>query len=300
MHLKYAVEVEKTGSITKAAKRLYINQPNLSKTIRELEETLGFTIFKRTPKGIMPTKKGTEFLACAKNILFQLGRMENMAEGSVRTYLNISAPRASYISCALAEFIGSLPEDRVVDIDYRETSSFQAIENVSDGESDIGIIRCRGEDERYFMELFRERNLRFELVNHFEYLLLFSERHELAGCDVICCQDLEKYIEITHEDANSPSKRIQRSNRTGGRISVYERGSRLELLDKIPRTYMWTSPVPASVMKTFSLVQRRSDMPYNNHNKDFLVYRSDYRFIDEDSFFVEKLLETAEITSSIV
>jgi DNA-binding transcriptional LysR family regulator len=300
MHLKYAVEVEKTGSITKAAKRLYVNQPNLSKSIRELEDTLGFIIFNRTPRGIVPTKKGTEFLSCAKSILFHLGRLESVADGSHRTYLSISAPRASYISCALIEFIGDLPEDRIMDIDYRETSSLQAIENVSDGESDIGIIRCREEDERYFIDLLREKKLRFELVNHFEYLVLLSERHELAGCDVICCRDLDKYIEITHRDANSPSKHIQRSSRTGGRISVYERGSRLELLDRIPRAYMWTSPVPTSVMKTFSLVQRRSDMPYNNHNKDFLVYRSDYRFIDEDNSFVEKLRETAEITSSMV
>mgnify|MGYP002574082408 CR=1 FL=1 len=51
-HLKYAVEVEKTASITKAAENLFMGQPNLSRGIKELEETLGVKIFKRTSKGI--------------------------------------------------------------------------------------------------------------------------------------------------------------------------------------------------------------------------------------------------------
>ena len=47
-HLKYAVEVERTGSITQAADNLYMAQPNLSKAIKELEDTLGISIFRRT------------------------------------------------------------------------------------------------------------------------------------------------------------------------------------------------------------------------------------------------------------
>ena len=65
-HLKYAVEVEKTASITKAAENLFMGQPNLSRGIKELEETLGVKIFKRTSKGIVPTPQGEELLGYAK------------------------------------------------------------------------------------------------------------------------------------------------------------------------------------------------------------------------------------------
>ena len=61
-HLKYALEVEKTASISKAAENLYMNQPHLSKAIRELEESIGISVFNRTSKGVFPTKKGAEFL----------------------------------------------------------------------------------------------------------------------------------------------------------------------------------------------------------------------------------------------
>ena len=69
LHLKYAVEVEKTGSISKAAENLYIAQPHLSKAIRELEGSLGAAIFNRTSKGVVPTKKGEGFFAiCEEHI----------------------------------------------------------------------------------------------------------------------------------------------------------------------------------------------------------------------------------------
>ena len=67
LHLKYAVEVEKTSSITKAAENLFMGQPNLSRSIKDLEETLGIKIFRRTSKGIVPTIQGEEFLTYAKS-----------------------------------------------------------------------------------------------------------------------------------------------------------------------------------------------------------------------------------------
>ena len=56
-HLRYAVEVEKAASITQAAENLYMSQPNLSKAIKELEAHLGIWIFRRTPKGMVPTAR---------------------------------------------------------------------------------------------------------------------------------------------------------------------------------------------------------------------------------------------------
>ena len=78
LHLKYAVEVEKTRSINKAAENLFMGQPNLSRAIKELEESLGITIFKRTSKGISPTEQGEEFLGYAKSILAQIDAVETI------------------------------------------------------------------------------------------------------------------------------------------------------------------------------------------------------------------------------
>ncbi len=90
-HLKYAVEVEKTGSITQAAENLYMGQPNLSKAIKELEGTLGVAIFKRTSKGVLPTAQGKEFLRYAKSILDQVERMQKLEQTRLEEDLDYSA-----------------------------------------------------------------------------------------------------------------------------------------------------------------------------------------------------------------
>jgi DNA-binding transcriptional LysR family regulator len=65
-YLKYALEVAKQKSISKASRALYMGQPNLSRAIKELEDELGIVIFERNSKGIIPTPDGEEFLQYAK------------------------------------------------------------------------------------------------------------------------------------------------------------------------------------------------------------------------------------------
>ena len=76
LHMKYAVEVANNGSLNKAAEKLYIAQPNLSRAIKELEASLGITIFDRSAKGMVMTPAGEEFINYAKNILKQIDEVE--------------------------------------------------------------------------------------------------------------------------------------------------------------------------------------------------------------------------------
>ena len=75
LYFRYAVEIERAGSITQAAQNLYMAQPNLSKAIKDLEEDLGYEIFKRGAGGIKVTEKGSEFLYHAHKMLEQLDEM---------------------------------------------------------------------------------------------------------------------------------------------------------------------------------------------------------------------------------
>ena len=61
-HFQYLVEIERTRSISQAAKNLFLSQPNLSRVIHELEESLGFAIFERTSRGVTPTDRGAMLL----------------------------------------------------------------------------------------------------------------------------------------------------------------------------------------------------------------------------------------------
>ena len=76
--LKYAVEIARVGSISKAAKNLYMGQPNLSKSIKELEAELGQTLFSRTARGVQPTRAGEDFLGYARSILSQVESLSQL------------------------------------------------------------------------------------------------------------------------------------------------------------------------------------------------------------------------------
>lgn len=124
-HLKYAVEVEKTASITKAAENLFMGQPNLSRGIKKLEETLGVKIFKRTSKGIVPTPQGEEFLGYAKSILAQIEEMESLykPEKNNKLKFSISVPRASYIADAFSKFVREADMSKEIEFSFKETNA---------------------------------------------------------------------------------------------------------------------------------------------------------------------------------
>lgn len=66
--LRYVTTIANIGSISEAAKRLFVSQPSLTKAIKELEKEMGITIFDRTNKGITVSKEGERFRICTPSI----------------------------------------------------------------------------------------------------------------------------------------------------------------------------------------------------------------------------------------
>lgn len=304
LHLRYALEIERTGSISKAAANLYMGQPQLSKAIRELEDSLGSTIFNRTSKGVTATEKGKVFLGYARNILAQIDEMEALykpADGKKQKF-DISVPRASYISYAFTEFIKELDMKLDVSLNYRETNSVRAIKNVSDNINNLAIVRYQSIYEDYFLRSLEERNLRFKEIWEFEYLALMSEKHPLAKEKTLDFHSLAEFTEIIHGDISVPSLPISEAkllnvvNSERKTISIYERGSQFELLSRIPTTYIWVSPMPEDVLNCFNLVQKKCSMAKNKY-KDILIYRKGYKFSKYDEMFVKKLNEAVSYVS---
>lgn len=75
--LKYVLMVSEAGSITEAAKKLFISQPSLSNAIREIEKEAGISIFSRSRTGITLTKEGMEFLGYARQVIRQMELLED-------------------------------------------------------------------------------------------------------------------------------------------------------------------------------------------------------------------------------
>lgn len=293
-HLKYVVEVEKTGSISQAAEILFMNQPNLSKAVKELEASLGITIFRRSSKGVFPTPEGAEFLSYARGILSQIEEMEARYPGERgdKHVLRLSIPRSSYVAYAFTALIASLDRNKGLDVTISEVGTLQAVRNILEKNYHLGIIRYQTVYESYFLRFLMSRNLCWREIWEFDSLVLMSCDHPLARCEELDCEKLEEYIEIGHDDLSIPNLPI-RGPRGRRRICARERGSQLDLLARTPETYMWVSPMPEDLLKRNGLVQRFC-AAQGMRQKDVLIYPKGHVFGALENRFLLKLEETRE------
>ena len=297
LHMKYAVEVARLGSLNKAAEALMIAQPNISRSIKELEADLGITIFQRSAKGMVLTPDGEEFIDNAKDILHRMDKLEqSYRDGShKKRKFSISVPRACYISSAMAEFskhIGDAP----VEIYYKETNSKKTIQKILDNEYKLGIIRYSEGYDKHYKSMLEEKGLCYELVAEFSYVLIMSKDHPLAAKEKVDYKDLSDYIEIAHADPYVPTLSMSKVFREelpdsiGQRIFVFERASQFDLLSENPKTFMWVSPASQQILDRYHLVQRVCEGNKKVY-KDMLIYHKGYKLTKLDKEFITALCQ---------
>ncbi|MDR1900130.1 MAG: LysR family transcriptional regulator [Treponema sp.] len=299
LFFKYAIEIERTRSITKAAENLYMAQPNLSKAIRELEDTIGFSIFERNSRGVIPTRKGFEFLVYARKILEEMEQINKLTDGEnpERQDFSISIPRGSYIAAGFTRFAGELDFDREININVQETNSMRTINNVIDNKFNLGIIRYQTMYENYYFDYLADKHLDHDQIWEFEYLALMSKNHPLAQDDEVEFCKLKSYIEIIHGDTVVPYLNAAELRYPSPeaipkkRIYLYERCNQFDLLSSLPATYMWVSPIPGKMLKRYDLIQRKCAFP-NNRYRDVLIYHRGYAFTALDRKFIDRICES--------
>ena len=295
LHMKYAYEVARAGSLSKASEALLIAVPNISRSIKELEADLGIAIFDRTTKGMCLTPEGEEFMNYAKTILGQIEQVEKIYKdgASKKQKFSISVPRACYISDAFAEFSKTLSKD-AAEIFYKETNSQRTINNLLNHDYKLGIIRYAENYDKYFKSMLEEKGLVYEMVTEFSYCLIMSAQNPLAKKETITFDDLADYIEIAHADPYVPSLPLSKEelpDNVERRIFIFERASQFDLLSKNPQTFMWVSPAPDEVLKRYDLVQRKC-VDNKKIYKDLLIYKNGYKLTELDNRFITALCES--------
>ena len=297
LHMKYATEVAKTGSLNKAAEKLFMAPPNLSRSIKELEADLGITIFERSQKGVTLTPEGDEFIGYAKSLLKQIDHIEGLyKESSVKKQrFSISVPRASYISEALVEFSKDLGKEPV-EIFYKETNSQRTINNILNHDYKLGIIRYAENYDKFFKTMLEEKGLAYEMVTEFSYKLVMSAESSLAKKENITFDDLTNFIEVAHADPYVPSLPLSKvvkeelPDNIERRIFIFERASQSDLLSRNKETFMWVSPIPEDTLKKYNLVQ--VDCVDNKKvYKDILIYKKGYKLTELDKKFITALCD---------
>lgn len=201
-HLLYLVEISRCGSINKAAQKLYVTQPSISKAIKNLEETLGFSIFDRSSKGIQFTTKGAELLCYAKQLLEQVETIEEhfaTDEGKESTLrFSISTQHYAFTVGAFIEFLNSVNAD-TFSLKIREVKTSKVIEDIDSQKSDIGIIFLSQHTERFMARLLELKDIEFHDLKKIRPHVFISKAHPLAREKSVSIDQLGKYPCIIYE-----------------------------------------------------------------------------------------------------
>ena len=192
--IKYVLAVAASSSMREAATNLYISQPALSASIRELEDELGILLFDRTNKGISLTDEGREFLVYAKKALGQYEILEDryLSKNRDRERFSVSTQHYTFSIKAFTELIKRFDPEKY-NFSIHETKTAEVLDDVRSLKSEVGIISFSGANESVLKKLFKEYNLEFVPLMRKETYIYVWKDHELAGREQISLEELKDY-----------------------------------------------------------------------------------------------------------
>ena len=204
--LRYMIEVASSNSMREAATKLYVSQPALSASIRELEEETGVIIFERTNKGISLTAEGREFLDYAKKAVGQYGIIEDkyLKKGRNTETFSVSTQHYNFAIHSFTNVIKRFDPERF-SFSIHETKTNKVLQHVRDLKSEVGIVSYSGANEKIIKKLIKEYGLVFVPLMQRETYAYFWKDHKLARRKEISIEELKDHPCIVFDQSTDGS-----------------------------------------------------------------------------------------------
>lgn len=287
LHLHYITEIERTGSISQAAEALYMGQPNLSRVLHEMEQTIGFAIFDRTSRGVKPTARGAAFLRHAHNILRETEHIESLDPNSpAEQRFYIGLPQARTLVDAAVGYLAELDPSRKLDARIRELSSRDALDALAAGTLDLAIIRYPASHEDFFSTEAAARQLTLDFLWEYRYGVILNRDNPLANAEYIDIDDLRKLTELSRDDTLQPFG----GNSRGRVIHTQLHALQFSLMERMPDCYMWSAAVTPSILERRNLIFRTVQSSERRCH-DALVYDMRLALSTMEQNFLEYVLK---------
>lgn len=209
---RYALEIYKSQSINKAAANLFLTQPALSQSIRDLENDLGFDIFERSSKGVSPTQEGYIFLNSIKGIVQTIESLQQNLFGEVDRPIvfRISSSRYTFVSSAILRLYNNLFKMRnSYTISLREVDCSHVVQDISMGHSDVGVLHIMESSLDHGLCELEKKGLEHHLITKSHSYVTFRFGHPLADQETITIADIANYpqVRISSDNADPYDKR---------------------------------------------------------------------------------------------
>jgi DNA-binding transcriptional LysR family regulator len=188
--LQAFVTVMQTGSVSRAAEKLFLTQPAISKRLRILEEEFGVTLFTPIGRGIQPTQAAQDLLPRAKRWLLDYEEIKHTlshAQDQVAGLLTIGTSHhigLHHLPAALKNFVQAHPE---VQLDVHFVDSEQAHQAVLSGELELAFLT---------LPPTFDARLAYQEIWHDPLVFVVAPFHPLANNTVLTLADLAQYSAI--------------------------------------------------------------------------------------------------------
>lgn len=204
--LKYIKIIAKCGSIAEAARQLFISQPSLSNSVRELEHELGIEIFHRTSKGISLSSDGTEFLAYANQVIEQTELLETRYKNKKpsRQLCSVSTQHYAFAVNAFSNLISRLNADEY-EFTLRETRTCEIISDVHNFRSEVGVLYINDFNEKVIRKILAENHLEFHPLFTADPHVFISASHPLSKQSSVAPEELDSYPFLSFEQGTDNS-----------------------------------------------------------------------------------------------
>ncbi len=201
--IKYVLTVAGSSSMREASTKLFVSQPALSSSIRELEDELGILIFERTNKGISLTDEGREFVEYAKKAVGQYEILEDryLSGDSSKERFSVSTQHYNFAIKAFTSVIKNAdPEEFIFSI--HETKTREVLEHVRTMKSEVGIVSYSKANENIIKKLIKEYQLEFTPLMKRETYAYVWKDHKFAGRKTISLDDLRDYPCVSFDQSD--------------------------------------------------------------------------------------------------
>ncbi len=200
--IKYVLEIAQSSSMREAATKLYVSQPALSASIRELEDELGILIFDRTNKGITLTDEGREFVTYAKKAVGQYEILEDryLSKDSDKERFSVSTQHYNFAIKAFNRVIKKADPEKYI-FSIHETKTIEVLEDVRSMKSEVGIVSFSSHGEDLIKKLFKEYLLEFTPLMIRETYIYVWKDHKFAKRKEISIEELSEYPCISFDQS---------------------------------------------------------------------------------------------------
>lgn len=201
--LRYVVKVAECGSITEASRRLFVSQPSITASIRDLENEMGVHIFERTNKGVIVSEEGETFLGYARQVLDQADLLEDKYKGESEQvpHFSVSCQHYSFAVNAFVDVIRAFDAARY-DFTLREEQTHEIIEDVAHMKSELGILYLSEHNREVIERMLAANELVFEGLFCAAPHVFVCADHPLADHASVTLEDLEDYPFLSYEQGS--------------------------------------------------------------------------------------------------